>query len=92
MSSRTPRFRRAVGLIYDERESDAPQVGVKGESFAADEIVKAAARYGVPVVSNPQLARALSTVDLDSEIPEHLFKAVAVLLSSIERKLLTGGR
>jgi len=80
------RYRQAVGLVYREGGAEAPIIGVSGEGPAADEIVKAARRFGVPVVSDPSLARALAGVEIDREIPEQLFKAVALLLASIEQR------
>jgi len=46
---------------------------------------------GVPIVENPPLARGLyAAVDINHEIPAHLYKAVAEVLSYIYR--LTGQR
>ena len=81
------RYRRAVGLEYDEHGREAPIVGVKGDNRVADEIVKAAKRYGVPVVPDGPLTRALSEVEVDEEIPSNLFEAVAALLEAIDTKL-----
>jgi len=39
----------------------------------------------VPLEQNPDLAEALSKVELDEEIPEQLYMAVALVLSFILR-------
>jgi type III secretion system FlhB-like substrate exporter len=45
--------------------------------------VALAKRYGVPVVERPELAEALSEVELDQEVPAHLFEVAASLLVEI---------
>ena len=84
--SRGGRYRSAVSLEYEAGRDAAPRVGVKSPAFSADELVRLARRFGVPVVERPELARALQAVDGDAEIPEELFEAVAVVLHQIERK------
>ncbi len=78
-------YRVAVGLEYDGKRRDAPTLSVKGHQLQADEVVKLARRYGVPVVENAELAKALNGLELDQEIPEKLFEAVALLLQELER-------
>lgn len=97
MTGRGPRpappralYRRAVGLGYDERRGAAPHVTVNGEELSADEIVRVARRFGVPVVERKELAEALGGLDADQEIPPDLYEAVAVLLHELERR--SGGR
>jgi type III secretion system FlhB-like substrate exporter len=44
-----------------------------------------AREHGVPIEENPALAQALSTIELDEEIPEALYVAVAEILGFILR-------
>jgi flagellar biosynthesis protein len=46
-------------------------------------IIDAAREHGVPLEQNPDLALALSKIEIDEEIPEALYQAVAVVLSFI---------
>lgn len=79
----------AVALRYDG-ESPAPVVVAKGQDLVAARIRAVAAEHGVPVIANPPLARALhATVEIDRQIPEELFGAVAALLAFVYR---TAGR
>lgn len=79
----------AVALRYDG-ESPAPVVVAKGQDLVAARIRAVAAEHAVPVISNPPLARALhATVEIDRQIPEELFGAVAALLAFVYR---TAGR
>lgn len=76
----TKRLFRAVGVGGDDLEFQAPTVVCKGEYNLAETIVSLAKRYGVPVVERPELAEALSEVELDQEVPAHLFEVAASLL------------
>jgi flagellar biosynthetic protein FlhB len=43
-----------------------------------------AKEHNIPIVQNPPLARALfATVDIDAEVPEEHYKAVAEVISYI---------
>lgn len=78
--------RLAIGLSYDNNRETAPTLSVRGEHLLADEIVRIAKRYGVPVVEDEALATALRDRELDEEIPEELYQAVAVVLHTLESK------
>lgn len=86
MSKNKSQYKNAIALQYSEHQDDAPSVSLKGQNLVADDLVKLAKRYGVPIVEKPELAAALSQVEIDQEIPEGLFEAVAVLLREIDRK------
>lgn len=76
----------AVALEYKPGMS-APKVIAKGVDFLALKIRELAAEYNVPIVENPPLARALyAAVEVDTEIPENLFKTVAQVLAFIYRQ------
>jgi len=76
----------AVALNYERMAMAAPVVVAKGVDFLAKRIRDIAEESGVPLVSNPPLARALyDTVDLDQPItPEH-YRAVAEVISYVYR-------
>jgi flagellar biosynthesis protein FlhB len=71
----------ATALRYDEGEGDeAPVVVANGEGDLAKRIVEAAHAYGVPVVRDVPLARALAELEIGEQIPEALYEAVAEIL------------
>ena len=73
----------ACALRYAAGEGDAaPVVVASGEGALAARILEAARAYGVPVVRDAPLARALVELALGDEIPEVLYAAVAELLRS----------
>lgn len=71
----------ACALRYDEEHGDeAPVVVSAGEGEMAARIVEAARQYGVPVLQDVPLARALVELEVGSAIPEALYEAVAEIL------------
>jgi flagellar biosynthetic protein FlhB len=75
----------AVALSYDRAKNAAPRVVAKGMDEVAARIRDMARQHGVPVVSNPPLARALFRADLDTDIlPEH-YQAVAEVIAYLWR-------
>jgi flagellar biosynthesis protein FlhB len=71
----------ACALRYDEEEGDdAPLVVAVGEGDLARQIVEAAHAYGVPVLRDVPLARALVELVPGDRIPEELYEAVAEIL------------
>ena len=73
------RGRIAVALLYEGQ--DAPKVVASGEGRLGVKIIETARENGVPIEENPALAQALSTIEIDEEIPEALYLAVAEILS-----------
>lgn len=75
----------AVALAYAEGSQAAPKVVAKGADEVAARIREAAREAGVPLVSNPPLARALYKVELEAEIPPEHFQAVAEIIAFVWR-------
>jgi flagellar biosynthesis protein FlhB len=71
----------ACALRYEESEGDeTPVVVARGEGDLAKQIIEAARAYGVPVLRDVPLARALSELEIGDAIPEALYEAVAEIL------------
>jgi flagellar biosynthetic protein FlhB len=76
----------AVALKYDPKKMRAPVVLAKGVDLVAQNIRRIAEENRVPVFEAPRLARALyRSTDLNKEIPNGLYVAVAQVLSYIFR-------
>jgi len=74
----------AVALEYKPYKMPAPVVVAKGVDYMALKIREIAMENSVPIVEEPPLAQALYySVDIDEEIPEFLFKAVAQVLAYV---------
>ena len=78
-------YHRAIAVAYDASRDAAPSVAAKAEHLLADQIVRIARRYGIPVLERPELAQALDQVEIDAEIPEELFEAAAIVLRELAR-------
>jgi flagellar biosynthetic protein FlhB len=75
----------AVALQY-ERGMNAPVCVAKGVDLIARKIREVAEAHGIPVVENPPLARALhGTVEIDQEIPQEHYRAVAEVIGYLMR-------
>ena len=72
--------RKATALSYELGET-APRVVATGSGYIAERIIAAAQEAGVPIRSDPALARALAALDLGDEVPEALYRAVAEALA-----------
>ena len=74
----------ACALRYDERGGDeAPIVLASGEGDLAARILRAAQEWGIPVVRDVPLARALIELEIGDAIPEALYEAVAEILREL---------
>ena len=73
----------AVALRYDAPL--APRVVAVGRGELGQRIIDTARESGVPLETDPALAEALSTVELETEIPVELYQAMAVILAFILR-------
>jgi flagellar biosynthesis protein FlhB len=76
----------AVALKYDTQKMGAPRVMAKGADAMAAKIREVARKNGVPIVSNPPLARVLyRQVKIGRDVPGELYQAVALVLAYIYR-------
>jgi flagellar biosynthesis protein FlhB len=73
----------ATALKYSEEEQLAPAVIAQGQGEMAKLIIEAARAYGVPIVRDVPVARALNELEVGDEIPEALYEAVAEILREI---------
>jgi flagellar biosynthetic protein FlhB len=75
----------AVALQYD-RGMNAPVCVAKGTDLIARKIREVAEAHDIPVIENPPLARALhGTVEIDQEIPQEHYRAVAEIIGYVMR-------
>ena len=74
----------AVAIKYTQGEDSAPIVVAKGVDFLAQKIKEVANENEITIVEDPPLARTLyKLVEVEQEIPEVLFKAVAQVLAYV---------
>lgn len=74
----------AVALKYDQNSNGAPKLVAKGVDLIAAQIRNVAIGADVPLVASPPLARALYySTEIDKEIPQGLYLAVAQILAYV---------
>jgi flagellar biosynthesis protein len=73
----------AVALKYDEAGDRAPVVAAKGFGLMAERIRELARLSGVPIRQDSDLVELLAEIDIDREIPAHLYAAVAEVLAMV---------
>jgi flagellar biosynthesis protein len=74
----------AIALTYGKGQG-APKVVAKGRGLIAQAIIERARQHGIFVHESEDLVGLLMKVELDQEIPEQLYIAVAELLAWLYR-------
>lgn len=77
------KIKKASALKYDPEKNKAPVVVAKGKGYIAEEIIKRAKEHNIEIKEDKDLVEVLSKLDLYAEIPEELYKAVAIILSEV---------
>ena len=74
----------AIALKYEEGVTGAPKVVAKGADLIALKIKEIAKENDVPIIENKTLARMMfKEVELDQEIPQDMYEAVAEILAMV---------
>jgi flagellar biosynthesis protein len=76
---------KAVALQYEMDKDAAPRVVAKGNDFIAEKIVETARAHNIPLYEDKNLVQVLEALDLDTQIPPELYRAVAEVLAFIYR-------
>ena len=83
MFSKNDDIKKAVALKYDSDKDSAPKVVAKGKGYLAFIIEKTAKEHNVYIKQEPTLAKELYKLNIDSQIPQELYEAVAKILSFV---------
>ena len=76
---------KAVALKYDQKKDQAPRIIAKGRGEIAEKIIGVAKANNVPMYEDKNLIQVLEALDLNTEIPPELYRAVAEVLAFIYR-------
>lgn len=85
MEDGNSRRNKAVALGYDRGSEGAPRVVAKGSGYVADRILALAREHGVEVYEDADLVEVLAALDVNVEIPESMYRAVAEILAFVYR-------
>lgn len=76
---------KAVALKYDQEKDGAPKVIAKGRGEIAEKIIEIARANNLPLYEDKNLVQILEALELETEIPPDLYRAVAEVLTFIYR-------
>ena len=76
---------KAVALKYETEKDSAPRIVAKGRDLIAEKIIETAKAHNVPLYEDKNLVQVLEALDIDTEIPPELYRAVAEVLAFIYR-------
>jgi len=76
---------KAAALRYDTEKENAPRLVAKGDGKIAENIIKIAELNDLPIKKDEDLIELLSNVEIDKEVPDALYKAVAEVFSFVYR-------
>ncbi|PPA01362.1 flagellar biosynthesis protein FlhB [Pseudomonas sp. MWU12-2312b] len=71
--------RQAIALKYDG--THAPTLTAKGDEALAEEILRIARDYEVPIYENAELVKLLARMELGDSIPEELYRTIAEIIA-----------
>jgi flagellar biosynthesis protein len=74
---------KAVALLYDKKQSDAPRVVAGGKGLVAQKIIETAREAGVHIHEDPDLVELLAKIPLGQEIPVDLYQTIAEVLAFV---------
>lgn len=77
--------KEAVALSYNKYGHDIPRVIAKGKGVVAENILDQAKEHQVPIQEDPSLVELLGKLEINEQIPEELFQAVAEIFAFIYR-------
>lgn len=73
----------AAAIKYDAKNNAAPVLVARGQGSIAEEIIRIAEENDVPLYQDASLAKLLSTLELETEIPPELYSVVAEVLAFV---------
>lgn len=73
----------AAALGYDIEKDNAPKILARGRGEIAQKIIEKAEEEKIPIHSDKDIVKVLVNMDIGQEIPPHLYRAMAEILSFI---------
>ncbi len=75
--------KEAVALSYHQAKQDTPQIIAKGKGLIAEEILERATENNIPIHEDGSLVELLGKLNINEQIPEDLYQAVAEVFAFI---------
>ncbi len=83
MAEEKKEIKIAAAIKYDVNQNAAPKIVATGKGSIAEEIIRLAEENEVPLYQDPALAKLLSSLELETEIPPDLYTLVAEVLAFV---------
>lgn len=77
--------KEAVALTYNKFGQDTPRVIAKGKGLVAENILGQAKEHQIPIQEDPSLVELLGKLEINEQIPDELYQAVAEIFAFIYR-------
>lgn len=74
---------KAVALLYNKEQSDAPKVIASGSGIIARKIIDIAEEAGIHIQQDHDLIEILSKIPVGEDIPVELYQTIAEVLSFV---------
>ena len=74
---------KAAALKYNIQEDNAPKMVAKGSGELARNIIKIAEENNIPIKKDEDLVELLTKLDVNQQIPNNMYKAVAQIFAFI---------
>jgi flagellar biosynthesis protein len=74
---------KVAALKYNMQDDTAPKVVAKGSGELASNIIKIAKENNIPIKKDEDLVELLTKLDVNQQIPNNLYKAVAEVFAFI---------
>lgn len=84
--------KEAVALTYNKYGQNAPRIVAKGKGLIAEEILERAKEHNIPVQEDSTLVELLGKLNINEQIPEELYQAVAEVFAFVYRADKIAGR
>ena len=81
----TEEKKKAAAISYNPEKDRAPQLVAAGQGLVAEKILEIARAFNVPVREDRNLVHLLEALEINSDIPEALYRVVAEVLVYIYR-------
>lgn len=82
----------AVAMSYDQNNESSPKITAKGSGFVAENILEKAREHHIPIQQDASLVELLAKLNINENIPEDLYQAVAEVFAFIYRADKAAGK
>ncbi|MDX2445716.1 MAG: EscU/YscU/HrcU family type III secretion system export apparatus switch protein [Desulfobacterales bacterium] len=72
--------KKATAISYDPEKDQAPHLVAAGRGLIAERILEVARSFDIPVREDRNLVNLLEALEIDTDIPEELYRVMAEVL------------